>query len=162
LNRSEEYDLGFLHIKAVDDAGHDKNLDLKVQFYKKIDQMVSFLVDQLASDSKSSNRRVHALQLPLTPQYVICFTGDHTTPVSVGDHTCEPVPFAVCEAANAHAVLRLGATLAATQTSSPLPIDEVELFNEVDCARGFLGRFAGSSVLSILKNYKELVQSFSN
>jgi 2,3-bisphosphoglycerate-independent phosphoglycerate mutase len=28
---SEEFDFGFMHIKAVDDAGHDKRLDIKVQ-----------------------------------------------------------------------------------------------------------------------------------
>jgi 2,3-diphosphopglycerate-independent phosphoglycerate mutase len=30
LLKSENYDFGFVHIKAVDDAGHDKNADLKV------------------------------------------------------------------------------------------------------------------------------------
>jgi 2,3-bisphosphoglycerate-independent phosphoglycerate mutase len=30
--RSGEYDFGFVHIKAVDDAGHDKDADLKVTF----------------------------------------------------------------------------------------------------------------------------------
>lgn len=25
-----EFDYGFVHIKAIDDAGHDKNLDMKV------------------------------------------------------------------------------------------------------------------------------------
>jgi 2,3-bisphosphoglycerate-independent phosphoglycerate mutase len=28
---SNEYDFGFMHIKAVDDAGHDKNLEMKVK-----------------------------------------------------------------------------------------------------------------------------------
>lgn len=28
---SDHYDFGFLHIKAIDDAGHDKNLDIKIQ-----------------------------------------------------------------------------------------------------------------------------------
>ena len=28
---SDDYDFGFMHIKAVDDAGHDKRLDIKVQ-----------------------------------------------------------------------------------------------------------------------------------
>jgi len=26
----DDYDFGFLHIKAIDDAGHDKNLQMKV------------------------------------------------------------------------------------------------------------------------------------
>jgi 2,3-bisphosphoglycerate-independent phosphoglycerate mutase len=28
-------------------------------------------------------------------ELIIVFTGDHTTPVSIGDHTYEPVPFAI-------------------------------------------------------------------
>lgn len=28
----ERYQLGFLHVKAVDDAGHDKSADLKIEF----------------------------------------------------------------------------------------------------------------------------------
>jgi hypothetical protein len=28
---SDDYDFGFMHIKAVDDAGHDKRLDIKVE-----------------------------------------------------------------------------------------------------------------------------------
>lgn len=27
---TDNYDFGFIHIKAVDDAGHDKNLDIKI------------------------------------------------------------------------------------------------------------------------------------
>jgi len=29
--RNENYDFGFVHIKSVDDAGHDKNAELKVR-----------------------------------------------------------------------------------------------------------------------------------
>jgi 2,3-bisphosphoglycerate-independent phosphoglycerate mutase len=36
LITSDKYDFGFVHIKAVDDAGHDKNPDLKVRDYVKI------------------------------------------------------------------------------------------------------------------------------
>jgi len=27
----DEYDFGFVHIKAVDDAGHDKDLKIKIE-----------------------------------------------------------------------------------------------------------------------------------
>ena len=30
LLKQDDYDFGFVHIKAVDDAGHDKNANLKV------------------------------------------------------------------------------------------------------------------------------------
>lgn len=29
--KSEDYDFGFVHIKAIDDAGHDKDANLKVR-----------------------------------------------------------------------------------------------------------------------------------
>ena len=31
LLQDSKYDYGFLHVKAVDDAGHDKNLDIKIE-----------------------------------------------------------------------------------------------------------------------------------
>lgn len=36
----KDYDFGFLHIKVVDDCGHDKKLDLKDNYMKKIDKMI--------------------------------------------------------------------------------------------------------------------------
>lgn len=33
LLKNEGYDFGFVHIKAVDDAGHDKNVKLKVRIF---------------------------------------------------------------------------------------------------------------------------------
>ena len=36
----DEFDFGFLHVKAVDDAGHDKNAALKVHFLQEIDAML--------------------------------------------------------------------------------------------------------------------------
>lgn len=32
--------------------------------------------------------------------YVICITGDHTTPTHFGDHTFEPVPILICLLSN--------------------------------------------------------------
>ena len=32
-----KYDYGFVHIKAIDDAGHDKNLKMKVTQLEKVD-----------------------------------------------------------------------------------------------------------------------------
>lgn len=30
-SKIKEYDFGFVHIKAVDDAGHDKDLKIKIE-----------------------------------------------------------------------------------------------------------------------------------
>lgn len=37
----------------------------------------------------------HACENAATTEYVLCVTGDHTTPVEYGDHTFEPVPIAI-------------------------------------------------------------------
>jgi 2,3-bisphosphoglycerate-independent phosphoglycerate mutase len=29
--QKDDYDFGFVHIKAIDDAGHDKNLEIKIE-----------------------------------------------------------------------------------------------------------------------------------
>lgn len=33
----DDFDFGFVHIKAIDDAGHDKNLQMKVTQLEKVD-----------------------------------------------------------------------------------------------------------------------------
>jgi len=65
----DEFDFGFVHIKAIDDAGHDKNLQMKVTQIEKVDKAIAHAVDtlQALSDEKT--------------QYLICVTGDHTTPI---------------------------------------------------------------------------------
>jgi 2,3-bisphosphoglycerate-independent phosphoglycerate mutase len=69
LTKPDTYDFGFLHIKAIDDAGHDKNLQMKITQLEKVDRAVKILVEELGS--RSSERE----------QYIICITGDHTTPI---------------------------------------------------------------------------------
>ena len=71
-NINTDYDFGFLHIKAVDDCGHDKDIKLKEEFFVKIDKMIGKIYEEL--NNKKEN-------------YIICVTGDHTTPCFVGDHT---------------------------------------------------------------------------
>lgn len=76
----EGYDFGFLHIKAVDDAGHDKDMRRKIEFIEKTDGMI----ESVWKDAG------------LPKDTVLVVTGDHTTPVRYGDHTFEPVPFTIC------------------------------------------------------------------
>ena len=69
LITSADYDFGFVHIKAIDDAGHDKNLQMKISQLEKVDRAMSILIERLAKASNKDN------------QYIICVTGDHTTPI---------------------------------------------------------------------------------
>ena len=86
---SPKYDFGFLHIKGVDDAGHDKNYDMKVQLLHQIDIELGIFMTRLAESSCNDKT-----------EYLVCITGDHTTPVSIGDHCFEPVPFTFTSATN--------------------------------------------------------------
>lgn len=38
------YNFGFLHIKAVDDAGHDKSLEKKQKYLEKVNEMVGYFI----------------------------------------------------------------------------------------------------------------------
>jgi len=76
------YDLALLHVKAVDDAGHDKDASLKVHWLQQIDAMIAQILRGL---EEAGERKV-----------LFVVTGDHTTPVHLGDHSSEPVPVLVC------------------------------------------------------------------
>eukprot|EP00164_Ancoracysta_twista_P010295 GFYU01015479.1.p1 GENE.GFYU01015479.1~~GFYU01015479.1.p1 ORF type:complete len:430 (-),score=76.86 GFYU01015479.1:296-1585(-) len=130
----EEYEFGFLHIKAVDDAGHDKNHDLKVDFLQRIDTMVKEVVQGLRADMKAKPGR----------KYNIVITGDHSTPVKTGDHSFEPVPFLIT-ALSAEGAVR----------------DSVDIFDELQCAKGVLGRFPGSEIMGIIRRYADHVTASS-
>jgi 2,3-diphosphopglycerate-independent phosphoglycerate mutase len=83
-DKEKAYDLGFVHVKAVDDAGHDRSLPRKFEFLRKFDDMTLQLVRGLAALEQQTGDRV-----------VVCVTGDHSTPVDYGDHSAEPVPFSI-------------------------------------------------------------------
>lgn len=69
------YGFGFVHIKAVDDTGHDRNWPMKVRFLEVVDKLIAQLVRVLWENEKATGQR-----------YVICCTGDHSTPIIFGDH----------------------------------------------------------------------------
>ncbi|MDP2873775.1 MAG: alkaline phosphatase family protein [bacterium] len=68
-----QYDFVFLHVKAIDEFGHDGQCQAKKEFVEKIDSFLPQLGD-LSS-------------------VVAVITADHATPCEVKDHTSDPVPF---------------------------------------------------------------------
>lgn len=44
---SPNYDFGFVHIKAVDDTGHDKDLKKKIEQLEKVDKAVGIIIESL-------------------------------------------------------------------------------------------------------------------
>ena len=159
------YDLGFLHVKAVDDSGHDGNYALKMNLLRAVGEMVR----QLA-------RLLWLHQQETGIEYVLCCTGDHSTPAAFGDHSHEPVPFTVAHLSSVvqalggeealggvslEAVQMPPADAPATAAAAggrrapgpPVAGDAVCAFDEVAAAEGALGRFLGAGVVPLLKSF---------
>ncbi|GLD95121.1 hypothetical protein PINS_up003746 [Pythium insidiosum] len=131
------YDFGFVHVKAVDDAGHDKDVQKKVHFIEKADEMVAHLI-------KGFHERLPECEVTMV------VTGDHTTPVIYGDHSFEPVPFTISRGAAAWNALSHPQSTVASATLT----DDVTSFSEIAAARGVLGRFSGDQLMTIVKNFR--------
>ncbi|GMH04288.1 hypothetical protein Nepgr_006127 [Nepenthes gracilis] len=170
--RSDGYDFGFLHIKAIDDAGHDKASIFKVKALEAVDRAIGQLA-RLLWQAESTGKF----------KYSLCVTGDHSTPVEYGDHSFEPVPFALCRledfvgAVGGPSVvmqvpldpfplpaIEVGEDLTEEyqckgetgSTGQPFRGDSVSEFNEIAGARGCLGRFPGSEMMGIIKAFLKL------
>ena len=156
-------------LQAVDDAGHDKASVYKVQALEAVDRAISQLAKLLWSTELSGKFK-----------YYLCVTGDHSTPVEYGDHSFEPVPFALCrledfvraaggeEAVNGTSLeyFSLPSANVVEDLAEELQLieekgdeqksfsgDSVCEFNELAAARGCLGRFPGSEMMSIVKKF---------
>lgn len=159
---AEGFDFALLHVKAVDDTGHDRAPHLKLGYIEAVDRMVGQLLRGLW---EAGGRCVVAL------------AADHSTPVVFGDHSHEPVPVAVADVAHVvecvgDAMLRdvdMGAIahpedagveglVRARQRhgqrqggAAATVWDPVAQYDEVAAARGALGRFPGSELLPLLR-----------
>jgi len=106
--------LVFVHIKGTDNAAHDGGAEEKTRFMERIDsEFFGTLTDRLSAGD-----------------VVLCFSGDHSTPPAVGEHTADPVP-----------VLFWG---------PPIRTDACERFDEIAAGAGGLGRFSGRLVPQLL------------
>jgi 2,3-bisphosphoglycerate-independent phosphoglycerate mutase len=112
----EKYDLVFLHVKGADNASHDGNLKQKISMIEKIDSMAGYILNKI-------NLR----------ETYIALLADHTTPLSVKNHTGDPVPITI--------------------VGPEIIRDDVKRFSERDCAKGGLGRISGKNIMPILMNF---------
>ncbi|KAL4518101.1 hypothetical protein Ndes2526B_g01464 [Nannochloris sp. 'desiccata'] len=229
---NNNYEFAFLHVKAVDDAGHDRAVDLKVRYLEVVDTMVGQLLRLLwqaerkyevdLKDGENNDEKKLQQQ-----KFTVVVTGDHSTPVEFGDHSNEPVPFAIAHVR--HAVHALGGDVAVEKIKlGPIPHpkaegkeeeseghvgngngfmfnnlnaitngkingtksdartlflngsssggesndncvtneysygDSVLKFTEFDAAQGALGRFPGSQVMTVVKEYAGVSQTSAN
>jgi 2,3-bisphosphoglycerate-independent phosphoglycerate mutase len=102
LKALEDNDMVFVHVEAPDEAGHDRDYKLKVKTIEDLDKRLM-------------GRILEGLKEP----YAIAVLPDHPTPIRIGTHTREPVPFAIY--------------------SSFLESDGVQKFDEVSARNGAFG-----------------------
>lgn len=155
------HSFGFLHIKAVDDAGHDRDIARKVDWLERSDQMIGGLIRRLTQEKAQGGIR--------DTIWTIVVTGDHSTPVVYGDHACEPVPFVAatlqhldgCEPTAfvypTEMQQALQSEKALTYRSLVTAASSPPRFDELSCAGGSLGRFPGREVMLLLRRIHEAV-----
>jgi phosphoglycerate mutase (EC 5.4.2.1) len=116
-----KYDIVFLHVKGTDSTSHDGDFNGKVSVIERLDKALAPYLDKLIGN------------------YVVV-TSDHATPVSVREHTGEPVPFMLY--------------------GPDVVVDEVGKFSELTCWKGALGRIRGIDAIPILGSYLGLTEKF--
>ncbi|MEM4616703.1 MAG: 2,3-bisphosphoglycerate-independent phosphoglycerate mutase [Archaeoglobaceae archaeon] len=122
LDLLKSYDVVLLHIKAPDEIGHDKDFDGKVEFIEKLDTHLGKL-----------------LELDFSKNCLIV-TSDHSTPVSVGEHTADPVVVSIV-----HEGVR---------------VDDVKRYTEFEAPKGGLCRIRGMDLLNVAFDLLNLSKKF--
>lgn len=113
LKALEENDLVFVHVEAPDEAGHERDPIKKVKAIEDLDR-----------------RLLGKLLGGLKEPYAIAVLPDHPTPITVGTHTRDPVPFAI--------------------KSPSLAPDGVKKLDEISAAAGAFGLVEKESLMSLL------------
>ncbi len=81
LDALADHDLVYVHVEATDEAGHARDLDLKIKCIEYLDQrLVRVILEGL-------EKRGIAAAIAVLP--------DHPTPVATGQHGRDPVPVAI-------------------------------------------------------------------
>ncbi len=78
LKALENSDMVFVHVEAPDEAGHSRDYKLKVKTIEDLDKrLLGNILDGMKEDC------------------AIAVLPDHPTPIKIGTHTRDPVPFAI-------------------------------------------------------------------
>lgn len=113
LKALENNDFVFVHVEAPDEAGHLKDYKLKVKTIEDLDK-----------------RLVGRLLRGLREPFAIAVLPDHPTPIRIGTHTRDPVPFAI--------------------QSPCMEADSVQRFDEISAREGAFGMVEKESLVSLL------------
>ncbi len=121
LDALSKEDFVIVNIKGTDIAGHDGNPIAKKEFIEKIDEAFGKVL------------------LPVKDDYLICFTGDHSTPCSAKEHTSDPVPILIYYKGSRK--------------------DNLSNFGESECRSGSL-RIRGNELMDVLKSHAGVAEKF--
>lgn len=117
---SEDYNFMLINVDGADEAGHDGQMEEKVKFIEKVDDIIGDL-------------------MKIEDVYFI-LTADHSTPISIMDHTGDPVPIII--------------------TGPEVRVDDVKKFNERAASKGGLCRIRGSNIMDILMDLMNMSTKF--
>ncbi len=118
--KGDNYDFILINIDGADEAGHDGEMEEKLKFIEKVDAVVGEI-------------------MKIDDIYFI-LTADHSTPISVMDHTGDPVPIVI--------------------KGPEIRVDNVKSFNERAAHSGGLCRIRGSDVMNILMDLMNRSKKF--
>jgi 2,3-bisphosphoglycerate-independent phosphoglycerate mutase len=122
LRLLESNDFVFVNVKAGDVASHDGDFRMKVGVAENIDMMLGMILKDLGED------------------VVVGLTCDHSTPVSVKEHSADPVPL--------------------TLSGGGARVDGVREFDEISVASGALGRIRGMELMPIMLGIADRAKKF--
>ena len=81
LDALRTHDFVYVHVEAADEAGHDRDLKLKIKCIEDLDLRC---IRRILDGIKKQNREAVVAVLP-----------DHPTPVTLGSHVEDPIPVAI-------------------------------------------------------------------
>lgn len=115
-------DFVFVNVKAGDVASHDGDFRMKVTVVENIDLMLGLILKEIHEN------------------VVVALTCDHSTPVSVKEHSADPVPLAI--------------------SGGGARIDGVKEFDEMSVSSGAIGRIRGMDLMPILLGTADRARKF--
>ncbi len=118
----EGHDFVMMNVKGCDIAGHDGDAKAKVTMIQRLDEMVGGMMPSVGDGT------------------YVAVTADHSTPVSVRNHSGDPVPLAIA--------------------GRGVRADDVTEFGERSCSRGGLGRIRGKDLMNILLDLMDRAAMF--
>ena len=119
--KNSDHDFFLINIDGADEAGHDGQIKEKKEFIEKVDRVVMSELIKLED-------------------VYIYLTADHSTPISVKNHSGDPVPVII--------------------RGPEVRVDDVCEFSERACAKGGLSRIRGSDVMNIMMDLMNYAHKF--